>query len=132
LLCQYLRLIRTFLIPSLILFAIIYGSWTIVSDINAEQRRVKAENEEAISRCEKEYEANKCGGPVRVPPALVHYCNDRRDCAGRHRFDVTKGSIAARYLGRLVDEFVGALSARTILTIIALIGCFFWLLRVTV
>jgi hypothetical protein len=123
-LCQYIELILKVAVPSVVVLVILCVLWTVVNDINTEQRRLTTENQEIVFRCEREYEANKCGSIEKVPPALVQYCNDRKNCVSRHRLYVTRSSIAVRYLGRLVDEFVSALSSRTVFTIIAVIGFF--------
>jgi hypothetical protein len=121
--------VRFLLLPSLLFLFFLSIIWTIIHDINTEYRKTITENQNLIAQCEKEYKVNKCGQTSRIPPALVKYCEDREDCPHQHPFDVTKSAVAARYLGQLVDEFVGSLSVRTIVTILAIVGATFWLMR---
>jgi hypothetical protein len=108
----------------------IFVVWTILRDVYAEQSRLISENQDLINRCEKEFRENRCEAPERLPPAVVKYCNDRKDCVGQYPLHISRSAIAARSLGRLVNEFAGELSPRTVLTVVVILGGILWVLKI--
>jgi hypothetical protein len=124
----YFQLIRTIVFHSVILAFPLFMLWTLLSEVSAEQRRVIESIRSCVAQCGRDYSANNCSDPVHLPPALKGFCADREDCLGLCPLDTSLGTIAARCLGRLIDEFIAALSPRTIFTL-AFLLCGLGMLR---
>lgn len=113
-LSRYAQFILNLFFVSLLMF-IMYCSWaTIRSDVDEASREVAAETMAEMVLCTREFKANKCDSPDRVP-AMENMCNSWQKCMDRDPAMVGRARVSAQTFAEIISSFADRISYKTML-----------------
>jgi hypothetical protein len=123
----YFQLIQKIIFTTFGIIVFLVAWWTITRDISHEQQHLADESNDRIAKCQQEYQENNCSDKANIVPALASFCEERKDCMTFRPSEVGRSTIAARYLGNLVNEFLNPLSYKAMGAILLAIAAAIWL-----
>ena len=112
-----------------LLIVIMYCSWaTIRSDVDEASREVATETMAEMVSCTREFRANKCDGPDRVP-AMESMCNSWEKCMNRDPTMVGRARVSAQTFAEIITSFADRISYKTMVSLpLLLLETVMWLI----